>query len=85
MWTLDGTQIVVGDRPKGWRAADPAEIDACATVIEQDVLVAEAKKYLASTDYKMLSDYTVAPDGEPLASIQVKRATAREYIRTQLQ
>jgi hypothetical protein len=47
-----------------------------------DPRIAESKAYLAATDYKMLPDYTVAPDGEPLASIVAKRATARELVRS---
>lgn len=40
-----------------------------------------AKQYLADTDYKMLPDYTVKPDGEPLTDIITKRAAARELVR----
>jgi len=43
--------------------------------------LAAAKQYLIDTDYKMLPDYTVKPDGEPLADIIAKRATARETVR----
>lgn len=43
--------------------------------------LAAAHAYLAETDYKMLADYTVKPDGEPLDSIKAKRATARATVR----
>lgn len=43
--------------------------------------LAAAKQYLLDTDYKMLADYTVKPDGESMDSIKAKRATAREFIR----
>lgn len=46
---------------------------------EQEILaekVAEAKLYLASTDYKVLPDYE--PKSDELVAL---RATAREFIR----
>ena len=41
-----------------------------------DKKVAEAKQYLASTDFKMTTDYD-----EDVSDIKVKRAEAREFIR----
>ena len=49
------------------------------TPTEQEILaekVAEAKLYLASTDYKVLPDYE--PKSDELVAL---RATAREFIR----
>ena len=40
-----------------------------------------AKQYLLDTDYKMLPDYIVKPDGEPLVDIIAKRADARTLVR----
>ena len=43
--------------------------------------IAEAKQYLADTDYKMLPDYQPKEGSESLESIKAKRAEAREYVR----
>lgn len=45
--------------------------------------VAEARAYLASTDFKMLTDYVPDPDAtETLDEIKAKRSAARDTIRS---
>ena len=45
--------------------------------------VAEARAYLASTDFKMLTDYVPDPDAtETLDEIKAKRSAARDTVRS---
>jgi hypothetical protein len=82
MWTLNGIEMVQGDCPAGWSEATAEEIAVYEANRAKQTEIETAKGYLAATDYKMLPDYTVAPDGEPLDLIRAKRATARELIRS---
>lgn len=76
---LVNNQII--DCKTGAITVETLEVDA-SRFIPPDTRIAESKAYLQATDYKMLPDYTVAPDGEPLESVRAKRAAARELIRT---
>ena len=55
-------------------------INDLATKEANDKAIAEAKAYLANTDYKMLPNYVPKVD-EDLDAIIVKRNETREFIR----
>ena len=48
--------------------------------LKQQIIINEAKAYLANTDYKMLPNYVPRVD-EDLDAIIVKRNENREFIR----
>lgn len=48
---------------------------------ELEAKIAEAKAYLASTDFKMTVDYYATLTVEQQEELTVKRAEAREYVR----
>ena len=48
--------------------------------LKQQIIINEAKAYLANTDYKMLPNYVLKAD-EDLNAIIAKRNEAREFIR----
>lgn len=49
---------------------------------EINTQIAEAKQYLASTDYKMTVDYFATLEKEVQDELITKRAEAREFIRS---
>ena len=66
----------IGKEPQ--ELIDALEVERVAN--ELSAKIAEAKAYLASTDYKMLNNY-VPKDNEGLDAIITQRNVAREFIR----
>lgn len=83
MWT-DGVNFYDKkhcDFQIGWREATQEEVQAYLDSKNMAAKIAEAKQYLADTDYKMLADYEPKEGGESVESIKIKRAEAREFVR----
>lgn len=73
--------IYQGDMQLGDREATEAEIETHEASIVTALKIAEAKNYLASTDFKMTVDYFALLTTVEQTEITSKRAEARNFLK----
>ena len=92
-WLLNGTMIVPnasGNREREliveWLKDNTPEPEFTEAELAQQVLdksIAEAKAYLANTDFKMTVDYYPTMTAEQQEELSTKRAEARAFLKEQ--